>query len=66
MPRVALVVAHQAALFVQPAEGTLHHPAFGQDLEAVCFVAALDDEDRQSCGMAKEPACLCHNGFELA
>ena len=65
MPRVAFVVARQTALFDQPAEGRFHRPASGQHLEAGCFVAALDDAQRQSCDVAEEPSCLCDKGFEL-
>ena len=38
-----LVVAHQAAMLHQPAEGAFDHPPFGQHPEPAHLVAAFDD-----------------------
>ena len=48
--RVALEVARQAAIVADPGEGALDDPAFGQDDEAMQFVA-LDDLQPPGAGL---------------
>ena len=43
----SFVIAHESPLVHQPAEGALHHPATGQDLEALGGIGAFYDLDVQ-------------------
>lgn len=56
MPWVALVITHQSPGLDQPAEGSFHHPAPGQQDEAFGGITALDDREGQSAGVPEESA----------
>ncbi len=61
----ALVIAHEAAGFHEPAKGALHHPALRQQLKSFRLVATFDDFERQA-GVPEEGSHLLHPGFQFS
>lgn len=66
MAGVALVIAHEAACFEQPAESALYDPSLGQQNKAFGGVTAFDNRECQTCGVAEELARQRKEALELA
>ena len=61
VPWIALMIAHQSPRLDQPAKGSLHDPAPGQQDKTFGGVTTLDDREDLSAGVPEQSAChLCH------
>jgi hypothetical protein len=56
VPWIALMIAHQSPRLDQPAKGSLHAPAPGQQDKTFGGVTTLDDREDQSAGVPEQSA----------